>query len=95
FKAAFTAAEGWGSYMQKQTAGAMECVLEPKYGRVQLSAFSVEIPDGTKIKEVKVSVDGQTVPAVLKQKGTNVTLTFQHRRAINEGEKLSILMKQK
>jgi uncharacterized protein (DUF608 family) len=93
FKAAFTAAEGWGSYMQKQTAGEMECVLEPKYGRVQLSGFGVEIPDGKKIKEVNVSVGGQTVPSVLKQKGTSVTLTFQHRMVINEGEKLSIRMK--
>jgi uncharacterized protein (DUF608 family) len=93
FKAAFTAAEGWGSYRQKQTAGTMECVLEPKYGRVQLSAFSVEVPDGTKVREAKVSVDGQTVPAVFKQKGASVTLTFQHRRTINEGEKLSIRIK--
>ncbi|KAA6324142.1 hypothetical protein EZS27_026494 [termite gut metagenome] len=44
FKAPFTAAEGWGTFTQKQLDGKVECTLEPKYGQVQLNSFSVEAP---------------------------------------------------
>jgi hypothetical protein len=91
FKAPFTAAEGWGSYTQKQSSGALECVLEPKYGQVRLSGFSVDAPNGKKLKTVKVSVDGQTIPANLKQEGTKVFVNLQNRITVKNGEKLNMI----
>ncbi|GHT38933.1 hypothetical protein AGMMS49965_03650 [Bacteroidia bacterium] len=90
FKAPFTAAEGWGSYTQKQSAKTMECILVPQYGQVQLSSFSVDAPKGKTSKTVMVSVDGQTIPATLKQKGAKVTITMQNRITIKNGEKLNM-----
>jgi uncharacterized protein (DUF608 family) len=88
FKAPFTAAEGWGSYTQQQSGGAMECVLEPKYGQVQLSSFSVDAPKGRSIKTVAVSLGGQTISAKLKQNGSSVLVSLQNRVTVKAGEKL-------
>jgi hypothetical protein len=90
FKAPFTAAEGWGHYMQKQSPGSMECVLAPVYGQVQLSCFSVDAPTGKKLKTVNVSLGGQTVPVELKQEGTKVMIRLSNRITIKNGEKLKI-----
>ncbi|MDR1223969.1 MAG: hypothetical protein LBL07_13990 [Tannerella sp.] len=88
FKAPFTAAEGWGSYTQQQSGGAIECVLEAKYGQVQLSNFSVDAPKGRNVKTVAVSLGGQTVPAKLKQNGSSVLVSLQNRVTVKTGEKL-------
>jgi uncharacterized protein (DUF608 family) len=90
FKAPFTAAEGWGSYTQKQSDGKMECTLEPKYGQVQLNSFSVEAPTGKKLKTAKVQAGGQIIPAKMTQKGTTVLITLPSRIIVKSGEKLNM-----
>jgi hypothetical protein len=90
FMAPFTAAEGWGTYSQKYSPAEMECLLEPKYGQVQLSSFSVEIPRGGKIATAVVSVNGQNVQAILTQKNQSALLIFQRRITVKEAEKLTI-----
>ncbi|MDR1675715.1 MAG: hypothetical protein LBR86_04535, partial [Tannerella sp.] len=90
FKAPFTAAEGWGTYSQKQSNSAMECILEPKYGQVQLSSFSVDAPKGRKAKKVNVTLAGQTVSAKLAQKGANVLVSLQSRVTVKAGERLML-----
>jgi hypothetical protein len=92
FKAPFTAAEGWGTYSQKQSSGAMEGILESKYGQVQLSSFSVDAPTGKKAKKVNVTLGGQTVPAKIEQKGANVLVSLQNRVTIKAGERLVLLI---
>jgi hypothetical protein len=90
FKAPFTAAEGWGSYSQRQSGNAMECVLEPKYGQVSLSSFSVDVPKGRKAKKVTVTLGGQTVPAKLEQKGVNVLVSLQNRITVEHKKPFAI-----
>jgi hypothetical protein len=88
FKAPFTAAEGWGSYTQQQSGGAMECVLEPGYGQVQLTRFSVDAPKGGSVKAVAVSLGGQTIPPKWKQSGSNVLVSLPNRVIVKAGERL-------
>ncbi|MDR2627843.1 MAG: hypothetical protein LBC40_07405, partial [Dysgonamonadaceae bacterium] len=92
FKAPFTAAEGWGTYSQKQSNDAMECVLEPKYGQVQLSSFSADAPTGKQVKKVNVMLGGKTFPAKAEQKGANVLVSLQNRVTIKAGESLVLLI---
>jgi uncharacterized protein (DUF608 family) len=86
FKAPFTAAEGWGSYTQKQSDGTMECTLEVKYGQVQLSSFSVDTPKGGKIKAANASLNGQPIPSKWEQEGAGVLVSLQHRVTVKTGE---------
>ncbi|MDR2121323.1 MAG: hypothetical protein LBP64_10705 [Tannerella sp.] len=90
FKAPFTAAEGWGTYSQKRSSAEIECILEPKYGQVQLGSFSLEIPKGRKAGIAVVSVNNQTVSAQPTQKDENILLTFQHRITVKNNEKLTV-----
>ncbi|MDR1895884.1 MAG: glycoside hydrolase family 116 protein, partial [Prevotellaceae bacterium] len=93
FKAPFTAAEGWGSYTQTLSGNTMTCVLEPKYGQVQLSAFSVDAPKGKRVKSANVSLDGQTVSAKREQKGAAVSLSLPNRIVVKAGERLVLEFK--
>jgi hypothetical protein len=65
----------------------MESVLEPKYGQVQLSSFSVDTPKRKKAKKVTVSLDGQNVPAKWEQKDANVLISLQNRTTVKNGER--------
>jgi hypothetical protein len=68
----------------------MESVLEPKYGQVQLSSFSVETPKGKKVKKITVSLDGQNIPAKWEQKGVSVLISLQNRITVKNGERLEL-----
>ncbi|MDR1981522.1 MAG: hypothetical protein LBQ39_07890 [Tannerellaceae bacterium] len=90
FKAPFTAAEGWGSYTQKQSDGAMECVLEARYGQVRLNSFSVDAPKGRKIKAANASLNGQAIPSKWKQEGDRVLVSLQNSLIIQAGEQFTL-----
>jgi hypothetical protein len=68
----------------------MECVLEPGYGQVQLSRFSVDAPKGRKVKTAVVSLGGQALPAKVKQTGSSVLVTLQNRVTVKAGEGLAL-----
>jgi hypothetical protein len=90
FKAPFTAAEGWGSYSQRQSSGAIECALEPKYGQVQLNSFSVDVPKGVKARKVTVSSGNETISATCEQKGITASITLSRRATVKVGEELRL-----
>lgn len=92
FKAPFTAAEGWGSYEQKQSANKMECSLIPKYGQIQLNIFSVEIPKGKKVKNTILSVNTQIIPAKIRQKGSTIIITLQNRIIVKDNGILDMIL---
>jgi uncharacterized protein (DUF608 family) len=86
FKAPFTAAEGWGSYSQKFSNGVLESTLEVKYGQLQLNSFSVDAPQGGKVKRVNVSLGGQSISVRWEQKGANMLVSLQNRVTVTIGE---------
>ena len=91
FKAPFTAAEGWGTYAQKFTAGKMECTLKLRYGKTELASFSFVLPKGKKFPEIRTFVDENPLVCTVKQKGQDVLITFADRITVNEGQVLKIM----
>jgi uncharacterized protein (DUF608 family) len=90
FKAPFTAAEGWGSYSQQLSNNVMKCLLELKYGQLQLNSFSADAPKGRKVKTVTVSLGGKTVAAKWEQKNANVLVSLQNRVTVKTGEQIVV-----
>ena len=65
FKAAFTAAEGWGSYQQQidNETKTLRATIELKWGQLRLRSLDLSQPFDAPPATVAVSVDGRRVDA--------------------------------
>jgi len=76
FRAAFTAAEGWGTISQQRQAGAQANRIQVKWGKLRLKSLVFELPEDATLKETTISVAGRKLPADAKQDGRTVKLTL-------------------
>jgi non-lysosomal glucosylceramidase len=76
FRAAFTAAEGWGTIGQRREPGRQVNRIEVHWGRLRVTSLGIELPDGAKLGDATVTVAGKPVPAAAKQEGCRATLTL-------------------
>ncbi|MBI5831140.1 MAG: hypothetical protein HZB16_02385 [Armatimonadetes bacterium] len=88
FQAAFTAAEGWGTYRQTRAAGTLAASVSVKWGQVRLRTMSFEA-QGTP-KAAKVTLANQAVPATVSQEGTRLLLTLGRDVTVPAGGELKI-----
>ena len=61
FQAAFTTAEGWGTYQQQTDGGTSGAVLTVRWGSLRVRTVSLAVP--TKPGKVSVAVNGNPVEA--------------------------------
>ncbi len=90
FRAAFTAAEGWGSYSQRRQDDHLTAVLRPKYGKVRVRTFSLELPAGIKAGLVAVVANGKPVAASFVQTGPRVVVTFADKVQVEAGQTVEL-----
>ena len=76
FKAAFTAAEGWGSLSQSRTDKTQINRIEVKWGGLRVKSLALELPPGTTLKTTSVAVGPQQLTAKATQTGQRVELTL-------------------
>lgn len=82
FKCAFTGAEGWGTFAQKQDTASLRVGLTVKWGRLRLRTLSLELPAGRVLAGAEV---------MLGQRGVSVHATGSAGRALlSFGEFLEI-----
>jgi hypothetical protein len=65
FKAAFTTAEGWGSFTQKTDTAGLRAALDLKWGRLDLKQLTVATSAAFAPTRVTATVAGKAVPATL------------------------------
>lgn len=68
FKAAFTTAEGWGTYSQEKQGNAWMAGVTLKYGQLTIRELKLAFP----LKKVRVTVDGKPAPDFKVEKGVLV-----------------------
>jgi len=98
FRAAFTAAEAWGTLSQKRAAhqaapdAAVGQVnrIEVKWGKLSLRTLAFEVPDGARVGGVKVTVAAQPVAAQARQEGRRVTVALATPAVANEGQAIEV-----
>jgi hypothetical protein len=90
FKAAFTAAEGWGSYSQKVNGNKMTSELAVKWGQVSLRSFS--LASSEKPSSIKVTVGGADIPSTFEFKDGKTTLLFKDQIVVKAGETLTLVL---
>jgi non-lysosomal glucosylceramidase len=57
FRAAFTAAEGWGSFAQTRAADVQREQIDVRWGQVRLKSLAFAVPQGWKVAETTIRVD--------------------------------------
>lgn len=90
FRAAFTAAEAWGSYSQRQEAGGLQAEIAVRWGNLRVATLHVQVPDGTNASRVSAVLNGRAVPAQLQREGRGVTITLQKPVTCIAGQTLAL-----
>jgi hypothetical protein len=90
FKAAFTAAEGWGSYSQTQLPHKFVAALELKSGELKLNQLSVRATHP--VSEVKVKHGSRTLAATVEQREGRTIIRLKRKTVIKAGQTLEVTL---
>jgi non-lysosomal glucosylceramidase len=93
FKAAFTSAEGWGSFSQKYNGTGMDASVTLRYGKLRLKTLSLVVPPGSQGLGAKAQVDGKDVPVSISQLDGRVSLDFSSDLLMTAGQSLTVTLK--
>ena len=92
FRAAFTAAEGWGTLgQQRDSAQKVQTQrLDLKFGKLTLRTLAFELPEKARLVRASVTCAGQVATADAKQDGRRVTITLAQPATIKQGESIEV-----
>ena len=90
FKAAFTSAQGWGSYDQEFRDSGLVANVSVKWGQLALKTLAVQPAAGFKAKGVEAKAGGRSVPATLNAQAGRVEVQFIDPVTVKAGESLSV-----
>jgi hypothetical protein len=90
FKAAFTAAEGWGSYTQRTTNKRFAAEIALKWGNLQIKVLTLTLPDKMDAKSLHIEIDGRTIKATHLMQNTRLVITPVAPIALRAGQKLRV-----
>ncbi|GAB6166690.1 hypothetical protein JCM19992_26900 [Thermostilla marina] len=92
FKAAFTAAEGWGTYRQLWTESKGMCTVAPLWGKLRLKTFAVDVAEGVEADRAEVTLAGRTLPHAVTQEGRRVVITLDQPVIVQTGETFDVVL---
>jgi uncharacterized protein (DUF608 family) len=90
FKAPFTAAEGWGSYSQKQSGTTMQATIDVKYGHLSLRTIVLQMPAGALPEQAVVKMGGETIPCEVTNEDGRTVVQLSREVVIPQGQTLSL-----
>jgi hypothetical protein len=90
FKAAFTSAQGWGTFTQKATATGLEAEITLKYGQLQVQTLSLAAQG--KPKQVTVTMAGQKTTTKHQIQDGLLLITLHEPAHLKPGDKINILV---
>lgn len=91
FRAAFTAAEGWGSFAQENEAGSRTARVQLKWGKLALKTMALNAARGAKRDKVSATLAGQPVAArVAAEAGGRALIAFTPEITVSAGQELVV-----
>ncbi|MET2985598.1 GH116 family glycosyl-hydrolase [Aureibaculum conchae] len=90
FTAPFTAAEGWGTFIQKRNAGKQTNSINVNYGKLVLSKIEI-YSDSTLQKAVSLQLNGENIPVENTGTENQYLLSFK-KQAIKARDNLKIVI---
>jgi non-lysosomal glucosylceramidase len=90
FRAAFTAAEGWGTFSQKDAAGRRKAAVIVRWGKLALKTLGLLPRAGTKPARATVTLAGRPVDAHLTVANGRATIEFAKGVIVEAGQELAV-----
>lgn len=90
FKAAFTAAEGWGLFAQKRRENTQHEQIELRWGRMNLRTLTFVVPLDWKNVQIAVRSSGRTLRARHSLKGDRLRIELNEPVLLSEGQTLDV-----
>jgi len=92
FRAAFTAAAGWGTLSQTRAAGRQLQRIEQCWGRLTLQTLACEVPDEQTIQSVQVTSQDGPIAAEFQQTDRRVEVRLPAPLILNKGDWLQVTL---
>ena len=92
FRAAFTAAEGWGTFSQKRESALQRNVVAIKWGNLSLQTLAFDLPEGVALRMATVAIGNRVLGAHAKQDRCRVNVALDVPVVISSGEELVVEM---
>ncbi|WP_349317064.1 GH116 family glycosyl hydrolase [Chitinophaga sp. MM2321] len=92
FKAAFTAAEGWGTYSQWKEEHGQQHAIKPVYGSLRVKEMAFERMGGQQTVKVMVKLNGTNRPLRFKTAGNKIYISLAKKLTIQANETLEIMI---
>ena len=90
FRAAFTSAQGWGTFSQRRNKTEQIEKLELAWGRLRLQKMAFDIPKGQNVAGVQVTAATKTVQAAYEIIDNRVVIEFAEPVVINAGQAITV-----
>jgi hypothetical protein len=90
FRAAFTAAEGWGTFVQKLDSRIQSERIEMRWGQLALKSLVFTVPEDFGSVKVSVMVAGQPIETDYSLNGSRLEITLKKKTALSENQALEI-----
>jgi len=90
FRAAFTSAEGWGTFSQTRKPGKQVEAITLKYGRLKLRTLSFDVADGGELSRVKVTLAGRKVAATAEKIQDTLRVTLAEGVTVETNQALVV-----
>ncbi len=92
FQAAFTAAEGWGTFAQQREARRQTEHITLRWGRLNLRTLAFALPEKARVQSIEVSGTGGALPFKHAQESSRVLITLDKATCLRSGESLEVII---
>ena len=90
FRAAFTAAEGWGSFAQQRNGAAQQETIELKSGKLRLRRLAFALAEKAAPKNVRVTADGAEMACKHHVESDRIVIDLAADVVLQAGHKIEI-----
>jgi len=90
FRAAFTAAQGWGSFAQQRDGSTQRERIEMAWGTLRLQKLAFDVAEGVSTDHIEVSVNGKTCKVGHTREADRVVIVLAKPALLDEGATLEV-----
>jgi non-lysosomal glucosylceramidase len=92
FRAAFTAAEGWGSFSQQIAGDTFKATLDVRCGKLMLNTLALSVPANVAAHKVTVTLGDQNVSTTTSANDGQLAIHLGKSTLIEPGKLLSVIV---